>query len=296
MSFEQRIARLKAEGKLTQAQFKDLQEGVAALDGTPAAISCRRKILPSSGSILIAAAVVLGALILTFSGTNDADQTVIQTVSETMNQTGGVGAMNRSLVSLISVFVVFIPFVLAFMWLYNGLVAKEEDVMSAWAQVETNYQRRADLVPGLVSTVKAFAEHETQILSAVTESRAKAQSTKADPNDAASLKAMEEVQKTLGLNLVKLMAVAENYPQLRSADNFLALQDQLEGTENRINTARMVFNDAVNDYNAAIRKMPDAWVAGLGHFQRKAYFEADSGSQKAPSIDFTQETDKKGQE
>ncbi|MCK5518749.1 MAG: LemA family protein [Alphaproteobacteria bacterium] len=197
--------------------------------------------------------------------------------------------MNKNIITVVSFFAIVAPILFIFMFFYNGLVSKEEDVMSAWAQVEANYQRRADLIPNLVETVQGFAEHEKSVLTAVTESRAKVMSIKANPNDQASVDSMMRAQANLGRNLTMLMATVENYPQLRSADNFRSLQDQLEGTENRINTSRMVFNETVNDYNASIRKMPGAVVAGFGNFHRKAYFKSETGSEKVVGVDFNKE-------
>jgi len=207
-----------------------------------------------------------------------------------------------------SLFIILLPIILSgigFVWLYNDLVKKEEDVLASWSQVESNYQRRADLIPNLVSTVKTFMEHESTLLNEVTAGRAtdlsdvtgdlaeaqeKAAALTADSKDNLdNEKYMQDLafaQKTVGQNVSRLFGIAENYPQLRSADNFLALQDQLEGTENRINVARMMFNDSVRDFNSAIRKMPGALVASMGHFKRKAYFDADEGADKSVGVDF----------
>lgn len=216
--------------------------------------------------------------------------------------------MNKGLTGIICAVVFVVPVLLWFMYLYNDLVSDEENVMGAWAQVESNYQRRADLIPNLVSTVKAFAEQERQIMTQVAENRpdnlqdilnaakdleaAKETAATADkevagkPLDETSMQKLAVAQKTVGDNITRLFGLAENYPNLRSSDNFLALQDQIEGTENRINVARMVFNDAVRDFNASMRKMPTSLVAGAGNFQRKAYFEADKASEAAVKVDF----------
>lgn len=293
VSFKDRIDRMLADGKLTAAQAKSMFEGISTLEASPARsahahyantdVSCRKKF--PIGLTALAGGALLVVLMIAFGG-NGTEQDVIQNVSETLNQSGGVGAMNKNLMMTISIFVLVMPVVLIFMFLYNNLVSKEEDVMSAWAQVEANYQRRADLIPNLIETVKATAQHESEILTAVTESRAKALSIIANPDNQDSVDAMIEAQAALGQNLTRLLATVENYPQLRSMENFLALQDQLEGTENRINVSRMVFNESVGDYNAAIRKMPGAMVASFGDFKRKAYFKSDEGAENAVPATF----------
>jgi LemA protein len=176
--------------------------------------------------------------------------------------------------------------------------------------VESNYQRRVDLIPNLVKTVKTYMEHESKVMGDVTEARTGQKSSgdlaaalaaveaaheKADGlakgaadklGDDAYMRDLAIAQKSVGDGIGRLFGVAENYPNLRSADNFLALQSQMEGTENRINVARMVFNDAVGDYNAAIRKMPGSLIAGMGDFKRKAYFKSDEGADKAIGVNF----------
>lgn len=191
--------------------------------------------------------------------------------------------------------------------IYNGLVAKEERLIASWSQVESTYQRRADLIPNLVKTVKQFTEHEKSVLigvaeerggvsdfskvvSDLSESQKKASElisgSKDKLGDDAYMAALANAQSNVGAGVTRLFRLVENYPQLRSSDNFLALQDQLEGTENRINTARMVFNEDVRAYNASIRKMPASLIAGMGGFQRKAYFEASEGAETRIDVDF----------
>jgi len=288
VSFEERIERMQTEGTLTAEQARNMQEGIANIDGTVSYAATHKK-LPLT-AIAIASIAIIGSLFL-FSGSSSGgvEQDIVQNVSQTLNQIEGIGAMNKNITTVVSISALVVPILLIFMFLYNGLVSKEEDVMSAWAQVEANYQRRGDLIPNLVETVKGFAEHEKSVLTAVTESRSKAMSIEANPNDQASLDSMMRAQANLGRNLTMLMATVENYPQLRSADNFRSLQDQLEGTENRINTSRMVFNETVNDYNVSIRKMPGTLVAGFGNFHRKAYFKSETGSEKAVGVDFNRE-------
>ena len=170
----------------------------------------------------------------------------------------------------------------------NSFVDKEETVESAWSQVENVYQRRADLVPNLVATVKGYAEHEQSTFEGVMNARAKATQITVDPAnlDAESIKQYQEAQGELGAALNRLIAVSENYPDLKANENFLTLQAQLEGTENRIATERKKFNDVARDYNATIRKFPGNIVASMFGFDRKPYFEAAEGAEVAPKVEF----------
>ncbi|WP_165044992.1 LemA family protein [Dysgonomonas sp. ZJ709] len=171
---------------------------------------------------------------------------------------------------------------------YNGMVQKEESVTSQWAQVQNAYQRRADLIPNLVSTVKGYAAHEQGTLEAVVEARAKATQLQvnADQLTEENLKKYQEAQGQLGSALGRLLAVQENYPDLKANTNFLALQDELAGTENRISTERKRFNDTVQEYNQSIRKFPRNIIASILGFEKKAYFAADAASQSAPKVEF----------
>lgn len=171
---------------------------------------------------------------------------------------------------------------------YNTMVEKQEAVTSQWGQVQNVYQRRADLIPNLVNTVKGYATHESQTLQAVVEARSKATQITVDPNDLTEekLKEYQQAQGELGSALGKLLAITENYPDLKANQNFLELQSQLEGTENRIAVERKKFNETVQDYNACIRKFPQVIYAGWFGFSKKAYFEADAGAQKAPEVQF----------
>ncbi len=171
---------------------------------------------------------------------------------------------------------------------YNSLVSMDEGVQGKWANVETQYQRRADLIPNLVNTVKGYAAHEKSTLENVVKARSEATSVKIDPENLTPEK-MEQYQKAQGnvsSALGKLLMVAENYPQLKANENFLELQSQLEGTENRITVARKDFNDAAKEYNTAIRRFPKSILAGMFGFDKKAYFEAESGAEKAPEVKF----------
>ena len=171
---------------------------------------------------------------------------------------------------------------------YNGMVTKEEAVKSAWSNVETQYQRRADLIPNLVSTVKGYASHEESTLKEVVEARAKATSINLSLEDLSPEKLAEyqKAQSAVTSALGRLIAVSENYPDLKANQNFLELQAQLEGTENRITVARKQFNDATQDYNVTVRKFPANLVAMIFNFDQKAYFEADAAAATAPKVEF----------
>lgn len=172
----------------------------------------------------------------------------------------------------------------------NNLVEREEGVESAWAQVENQYQRRADLIPNLVNTVRGAADFEQETLTSVIEARSQATSINIsadDLNNPAKLQQFQQAQAQLSGALSRLLVTVERYPELKANANFRDLQAQLEGTENRISTERKRFNDAAQSYNTAIRKFPTSFFAGLGGFERKAYFEAEQGAEQAPTVDFS---------
>ena len=171
---------------------------------------------------------------------------------------------------------------------YNGLVTKEEGLDSAWSNVETQYQRRADLIPNLVNTVKGYAAHESETLGAVTEARARATSINLSASNLTpeKLAAFQQAQADVRSALGRLIAVAENYPDLKANQNFLELQAQLEGTENRIAVARKDFNAAAQRYNVAVRRFPSNLIAGLFGFEKKPYFDASEGADEAPEVQF----------
>lgn len=173
---------------------------------------------------------------------------------------------------------------------YNKLQVMEETVFKAWGDIESNLQRRADLIPNLVATVKGYAAHEKETLEAVIEARAKATSVQLSPKDLSSSQAMQQMlqaQGGLSSALARLMVVVERYPDLKANQNFLDLQNQLEGTENRINVARQRYNQAVEQFNGAIRKFPYRLTNSLLlDLERKEYFKAESGAQNAPKIEF----------
>jgi len=246
------------------------------------------------------AALALGVLIsLAYSGPAGA----VQDVSQIINSPEGVAGMSKTASTVIGVVLLALPLVLGllyFVWVYNGLVRQEEAVFSAWADVESSYKRRADLVPNLVSTVQGYLVHERDTLIEVTDRRndlgealkslveqqrqAGERLAAAGPESEEGLVALERSQAGLLQSLRGVIATAEAYPNLRSADQFLALQAELEGTENRINVARMRFNDSVREFNAAIRRIPGSLVAGIGQFERKAYFKAAEGDDQAVKV------------
>lgn len=171
---------------------------------------------------------------------------------------------------------------------YNGLVTAQEQVQTQWANVETQYQRRADLIPNLVNTVKGYASHEKETLNEVVNARSKATQITVSSDDltpeniAEYQKAQGEVSAALG----KLLAISESYPDLKANQNFLELQAQLEGTENRISVARRDFNETSKTYNTQIRRFPKNILAGVFGFSKISYFEAEAGSEKAPTVEF----------
>ena len=171
---------------------------------------------------------------------------------------------------------------------YNSMVNKEESVTSQWAQVQNAYQRRADLIPNLVSTVKGYASHEQETFTAVVEARAKATQVNLNPDELTEegIQKYQEAQEQVSSSLSRLLVTVESYPELKANQNFLTLQDQLEGTENRIAVERNRFNETARDYNQYIRRFPNVIYAGMLGFKKKGYFEADAGAQTVPSVEF----------
>lgn len=171
---------------------------------------------------------------------------------------------------------------------YNGLVKKDEVVQKAWGNVETQYQRRADLVDNLVNTVKGSANFEQETLTQVIEARSKASSVQINAGDLTpdKIAQFQQAQGELSGALSRLLVTVEKYPELRTTEQFQTLMAQLEGTENRIAVSRNDFNTAVNDFNSSVRTFPNNLIAGIGGFQAKGYFKAAEGSDKAPKVDF----------
>lgn len=199
--------------------------------------------------------------------------------------------MNKTTKTLIIVGVILLVIIIiysSFKGTYNKIVTTNEGVGAAWSQVENQYQRRSDLIPNLVSTVKGYAEHESSTLEGVVEARAKATQVtlNVDNMDDAAIAKYQKAQGELSSALGRLMAISENYPNLKANENFMQLQAQLEGTENRISTERKRFNDTVKEYNTYIRTFPRNLIANMFGFLPKGYFQADQGAEKAPEVKF----------
>ena len=192
----------------------------------------------------------------------------------------------------LTVIVIIAAIVLAlFFWVknsYNGLVKSDEQVKAAWSQVENVYQRRADLIPNLVATVKGYAAHESSTLESVVEARSKATQVTDEPErlDAAEIARFQEAQGELTQALGRLVMLRESYPDLKANQNFMELQAQLEGTENRISTERMKFNETARSYNTMVRSFPKNIIASMFGFETKGYFEAAEGTETAPKVEF----------
>lgn len=298
-----RIDRMEQDGLLSAEQAAGLRDGIKPLQAkTPE----RRRSRRSIGWILSGVAISTAAIVVILLVSSGDGPVPVQDVSIALNEPGGVGAMNAAASKIIALAILLIVPLVGWVWMHNSLVAKEEDVFEAWAQVESNYQRRADLIPTLVESVSRYVRHESETLSAITTERAesaKQLSTAIDQlisaQQAAANADSERVvededkltqlftrQNAVGRSVTNLLAVAESYPELRSADQFLELQAQLEGTENRINVARMRFNDAASVFNSTMRKLPWNLVASVGNFQRKAYFRSEKEARDAPELGF----------
>ena len=307
---QDRIRRMEAEGVLDPAQAAMLRASLAGPGLGPDGQAARERYAPGrrrwpgwvSWGLLGLLGLGLAAALATGGG-----PAAVQDVTQSLNQPGGHGEMNRTLSSLLAVALLVVVPLLIWTFLHNSLVGKEERVFESWAQTESNFQRRADLIPALVETMSRYLRHESETLTAVTSGRAEANAKLAKVmaglieaqrgaaeilrekgaavvEDAALLRRLYEAQTAVGQGMGGLFAVAEAYPELRASDQFLELQAQLEGTENRINVARMRFNGAVRDFNATLRMLPWNLVAGLGGFQRKAYFRSEEEARSAPDI------------
>lgn len=308
---QERIRRMADEGLLNPAQAEMLRASLAGPGlepgegGGAAGRPPGRRPWPNwlSWGLLGLLGLILAAALATGGGA----PSEVQDVTQGLNQPGGYGEMNRTFSTLVAVALLIVVPLLIWTYLHNSLVGKEERVFESWAQTESNFQRRADLIPALVETVSRYVRHESETLTAVTSERAAAREKLAEVmdeliraqqgaaeilrekgpaviEDEALLRRLYEAQATVGRGMGGLFAVAESYPELRASDQFLELQAQLEGTENRINVARIRFNDAVREYNATMRMLPWNLVAGLGGFQRKAYFRSEEEARRAPDV------------
>jgi LemA protein len=312
MKHEERLNRMLENGIISQEQFDSLYASLETSNEIRKEELKHRKIPVWIGVAIAIINLFIAIFFIDFGG--DVPQVAAQSLSaveditQTYNQ-GGVGAMDSKLSNSFSI-VVFGSFILIpiffFIWLYNGLVQEEESIHIAWSQVESNYQRRADLIPNLVESVSKYLQHEEQTLTTVTDARGgglddtikalvDAQREGADllqesngsaPEDEAYLAMLTTTQNRIGQLMHKLVATVESYPNLKGSEHLLQLQAQLEGTENRINVARMRFNETVGAFNASIRRMPMSLVASMGNFRRKAYFKSDEGADKVNRIKF----------
>ena len=193
--------------------------------------------------------------------------------------------MKRNTIIIIAAIVAIVGYCMSS---YNTLVGQDEAVGTAWSNVENQYQRRVDLIPNLVNTVKGYASHEKETFEAVVSARAKATQTTVDIDDLTPEKiaAYQKAQGELGSVLGRLLAITENYPELKANENFKELQAQLEGTENRISTERHKFNEVAKTYNTSIRRFPKNIIASMFGFEKRPYFEAQEGAEKAPEVKF----------
>ena len=191
--------------------------------------------------------------------------------------------MKKALFVILGIFILIIIYAFGF---YNKMITAGEEVDSKWAQVENVYQRRQDLIPNLVNTVKGYASHEEETLLSVVEARAKSVSTNININNTEELAQFKVQQQELSKGLGRLMAIAESYPDLKASQNFSKLQDQLEGSENRISIERKRFNEAAKNYNVVIKRFPGRFFASIFGFEKKNYFEAAEGAEVAPEVNF----------
>lgn len=196
--------------------------------------------------------------------------------------------MSKASTTLIVVALVVVVVAMSAFSMYNGLVTKDEGVSTAWADLQSQYQRRSDLIPNFVSTVKGYAKHESETLEGVVSARARATQVTVDADNLTpeKLQQIQAAQGELSAALGKLLAISENYPQLKANENFSELQAQLEGTENRINESRRLYNEAVQNYNVSVRRFPNNLLSGMFGFEKKAKFEAEAGADKAPKVEF----------
>ena len=196
--------------------------------------------------------------------------------------------ISKGTIALIFFGAVIVVLVLGTLSSYNGLISKEETVNTAWSNLQSQYQRRADLIPNLVNTVKGYPSHENETLTKVVEARAKATSLMVNAEDLTPERAkqIQEAQSELSNLVGRLLMVQENYPELKASEQFSELQAQLEGTENRIAESRRAYNESAKEFNVSVRKFPTNIVAGIFGFERKTQFEAQTGAEQAPTVNF----------
>jgi LemA protein len=288
---------MEQNGVITPEQASLLRQGLRPLTGTEAGKHARSRSSVRVILLSLLAVTVIAVGVALIGGGNGGE---IDTVANVINQPGGTGDMNQSLSGVLALGLVFAVLIIVGVFSFNGLVSKEEAAFGSWAQVESTLQRRADLIPALVETVSGYVEHEQDTLLAVTQARSAAIGRVAgeqaalrnaidavgELEDDATMLVLQQASARLNGSLADILALAEDYPDLRASDQFLELQAQLEGTENRINVARMRFNETVEEYNRAIRRIPGSVMASLGGFRRKAYFTADDGAETRPGISF----------
>lgn len=301
MNFDRKIDDLLANGRISADQARVLRESLGKSTPGAAPLHLHRHLPPALPIGLAGVAAVVAIAVWLVAGQESAEG--VQQVSEMMNQTQEVGGMNRSLATLLSLALFALPVLGSLIWFvigYNGLVDREEEVLASWAQVESGYQRRGDLIPNLVETVNAYAAHERETLGELTTLRARAtqlqeerqrvdalfEGAAAQLENEQFMRQLAQNHQQLGARIRELVVSVEDYPALRASDQFLALQAQLEGTENRIHVARTLFNERVGTFNAAIRRLPGSLIAGAGNFHRKAYFRAEEGHEDVVDVDF----------
>lgn len=305
MSIENRLRAMVDSGALTEEQASTFRTSINPDPGVDTIKTHHQ--LPAVKIIAVVLVLTVILLLSICIGEPGTGTESVQNVAESMNQPGERGEMNKSFQNSLSLMVIFLPVLLCLflvIYLYNNLISKEEEVFVSWSQVESQYQRRADLIPNLVSTVKGYAEQEEAVLTGVTAERARiaqalsalqqsdaeAERLRKDAanhlEDEAFMAKLAAAQQRFSKDITGIFALVENYPELKSSDNFMALQDQIEGTENRINIARMVFNESVRDYNKLTRVLPSSLIASVGDFNRKAYFEAEAASSETPQVSF----------
>lgn len=300
---EERIKRMADSGVITAEQAQKLLNSVRNSHDTSPVAAGHRKPSYFTFAIVAVFVIVLAIILGQFFNSNMSE---VSHVNDAMHDIGG-GGMNKTVLALAALILLTVIPLGIWIFFHNSLVTKEERVIASWAQVESNYQRRSDLIPVLVESVSRYLQHERDTLGEITEKRSQQMQLIQDnmgelinandesaklrksfsgaPTSQETLQRMSDVEDKIGLNMRKIMAVMENYPELRSSDQFITLQAQLEGTENRINVARIRFNETVFEYNGAIRRFPASFIASAGGFKRKAYFKAEQGADKAQPLD-----------